>query len=206
MTRKLFEVARVFRCNLKRMDAPAQTKPILWKRGRLPVWHEVRLENIDQKTGFITGPLPVVRPEEDPEREAVQTRDILFCFHGTPERIRRPAMLLDEWAVIPGRTLGIIRPYGCDAVWLFYFICRAINNLELQMRNGRGFLNLDKIRNLEFELPPEETIKKINFIHGKIVADFKKYHTNLRKNLHDMARLNLSPEITPAPEKIPGLQ
>lgn len=195
---KLGDVAKVFRCALKREEVEDSTFPILWTREALPLWHEVKVENVDPLTGFISGPLTTVEVDGDPDRDAIRITDTVFCFQGTPQRIIRPAMLLYEWAAIPGRTMGIVRPgKHINPIWLYYFICDAVPDLELEMKNGRAFLNLQRIRDLEFDMPTEEEVRKINNIHKEMVEDFRKYHKRQRERTSKIREIRLGMDILP---------
>lgn len=176
MKKKLKDIARVLRWPARREEVGIPENPILWQRGRIPVWHEVRLENIDPYTGLILDPLlPAVKPEGEPGRYAIMPGDVLFCFQGVAGRIGEMAMMLDELAAIPGRTIGIIRAISCDPVWLFYRLREpdVKEKLTPKITGGKAFLNLSVIREMELEMPMEEEVSSIGKLHKDIVDSYR---------------------------------
>lgn len=172
---KIGDAANVFRCSLEKEEADGDGSPILWKRHGLDIWNEVRVENIDPLTGFISPPFLSVRLDKEPDRDAIKTTDTMLCFLGTIERIRRPGMLIFEWACVPARNLAIIRPRKIDPVWLYYSTYAALKKVEPENRGGRGFLGIERIREIELGEYREEAVERIIRAHKVVENYYKKY-------------------------------
>ena len=184
MKKNLGDLAKIFRCTLPRDLAERPREPIYWKRGPIPVWYNISLDDIDPDTGFIReNDLVAVKPREAPGAYAIEPTDILFCFQGVSSRTGQVAMLLHELAAIPGRTLGIIRPHGCDPVWLYYRLREIDIEKELcpQISGRKTFLHFSRIRQMELEMPTDEEVGKINQIHQRIVKNYLGWTGELQK-------------------------
>lgn len=172
---KIGEVANVFRCSLEKEEVQGDGSPILWKRHGLDRWSEVRADNFDPLTGFISPPFLSVRLVKEPDRDAIKIIDTILCFQGTIERIRRPGMLIFEWACVPARNFAIIRPKWIDPVWLYYSIYTALKKVEPENRGGRGFLSMERIREIEVGEYREDAAERIIRAHKVVENYYKKY-------------------------------
>lgn len=174
---KIGEVANVFRCSLEKEEVQGDGLPVSWQRHGIDRWSEVRVENIDPLSGFISPPFLNVRFDKEPDREAIKTTDTIICFQGTIERIQRPGMLIFEWACVPARNLAIIRPKPkkVDPVWLYYSIYTALKKVEPENRGGRCFLGIGRIREIELGEYSKEAVEKFNSIYKVIAGEFKRY-------------------------------
>lgn len=177
MKKKLKDIARVMRCQIRREDAGPLRNPIYWRRTYLPLWHELGLEDIDRHTGFILRPrLKGVKPVKEPGLFAVAPLDILLCFLGSPSRIGEMGLMIKDYAAVPATNMCIIRAFGCDPVWLYYRLQADDVSAELAVSGdkGKAFLSLSKIRELELELPDARDIEAINFAHRKVLDSYQK--------------------------------
>lgn len=184
MYKKLKDMARVMRCQIRREETAPPENPVYWRRSYLPVWHELGLEDIDAHTGLILEPrLKAVKPARDPGLFAVAPGDILLCFLGSPARIGATGLMIRDYAAIPASNMCIIRACDCDPIWLFYRLREEDVGRELTVNGekGKAFLSLSRIRELELELPREQELEKINLAHGKVLSSYQKTLKLLRR-------------------------
>lgn len=190
---RLGDVAHIIRCQLPRTRmedaevAALQCEPGVHTERQGGVMHdgsfvcrEISLADLDQLTGFVMDQGDLVRvaqlnPEGRQGKYLLRQGDIVLAFRGTEPSIGRVGLWEFDgtYPAITGQSLCIIRAFGVDATWLYYWLRRNGTRAGVVAKAvGSRMLtvNLADLRELPLIQPIVEALALTKERHKKVVS------------------------------------
>lgn len=189
----LGDVAHIIRCQLPRvrMDAD-EIEALQYEPGVLAeqqggtmhdgsfVCREISLADLDPLTGFVMDSGDVVRmaqlnPDGRQGKYLLRQGDIVMSFRGTEPSIGRVGLWVFDgtYPAISGQSLCIVRAFGVDAIWLYYWLQRSVTRAAVVAKAvGSRMLtvNLADLRELPLLLPDNDDTERVYGKHKDIVS------------------------------------